>query len=273
LRERVGRDLVPRVASGLSLAAFAILLTVTGLFTFDVLVLGIGLVLAWEWGRMVRGIAFDPAMFAHVFAVLVAGVLTALGFVALALVAVLTGAILVALVASPNQPGFSSLGVVSVGLPTIALIWLRSDEPWGLTAVLFIMALVVVTDTAAYFSGRLIGGPKLWPSVSPNKTWAGLIGAVVAAALVAGAFGAMTVGAKAMNLGALGAVIAIVAQAGDLAESALKRHFHTKDTSSIIPGHGGFMDRVDGLAAAAVFAAVFAACVRIDAPAQALILW
>jgi phosphatidate cytidylyltransferase len=273
LRDRVGRDLGPRVVSGLALAGFVVALAMTGLLAFDLLILGVGAIIAWEWGRMVRGAAVDGVLVAHITAVLVAGVLAALGMVVLALAAVVIGAILVAMLAAGRHPGFSALGVVAAGLPTIALIWLRADEPWGLMAVLFIMSLVVVTDTAAYFSGRLIGGPKLWPRVSPNKTWAGLIGAVVASALVAALVGYFTAGAKVLHLAAFGGVLAVVAQAGDLAESALKRHFKTKDASNIIPGHGGFMDRVDGLATASVFAAIFAAVTRIDAPAQALLLW
>ncbi len=130
---------------------------------------------------------------------------------------------------------------------------------------------MIVTDIAAYTSGRTIGGPKLWPSVSPNKTWSGLIGGVAAAAL-AGALFSWALGTGSPRwLAILGFVLGVVAQGGDLAESALKRHFGIKDSSDLIPGHGGVMDRMDGIVTASVAAAVIAFAIDAYAPARALL--
>src|SRR6185295_18114739 len=117
----------------------------------------------------------------------------------------------------------SALGVFYVGLPAVALLWLRSDEPFGFTAVLFVFAVVWSSDTAAYAAGRTIGGPKLWPRVSPNKTWAGLAGALTAGAVAATAFAVLEPEVAPLRLIIVGVALALVAQAGDLAESALKR--------------------------------------------------
>jgi phosphatidate cytidylyltransferase len=167
----------------------------------------------------------------------------------------------------------SSLGVLYAGLPAISLIWLRSSPQWGFTAVLFVFLLVWATDTGAYAAGRLLGGPRLAPRWSPNKTWSGLVGGVAAAMLVVAVLGYMaetgTIGRMVIGAG----VLAIVAQAGDITESVLKRQHGVKDASTLIPGHGGFMDRVDGLIFSATFAAVFGLLVNVHDPARALLMW
>lgn len=269
---RIGADLWPRVGSGIVLAVLALGATVAGSWWFAALVTVVCGVVAWEWGRIVRGREADLAMIAHVAAVLVGIGLAATGLPVLGAVAVAIGTILVGLLAFGRQALLSGLGVMFAGLPGIALIWLRADEPYGVWAVLFLLAAVAATDTSAYFAGRLVGGPKLWPAVSPKKTWAGLVGALVGAAAVAAAFAVLLNDASPLRLAAAGAAIAVVAQAGDLAESALKRKFAAKDASNLIPGHGGFMDRVDGLVAAAISAAAVALWLDIAAPARALLL-
>jgi len=162
--------------------------------------------------------------------------------------------------------------VLYAGLPTVALIWLRSDEPFGLRAVIFLILIVVTTDTAAFLSGRLLRGPLLWPRVSPKKTWSGLLGALVASAVVGALFSAFVSGASPLRLAIAGALLAAVAQAGDLAESALKRRFGAKDSGTILPGHGGVMDRVDGLVAAASAVGLAAIAIDMHSPASALLL-
>jgi phosphatidate cytidylyltransferase len=143
------------------------------------------------------------------------------------------------------------LGFVYVAIPCASIIALRSDPVIGLPQILWVVALVIAADTGAYAAGRSIGGPKLAPRVSPNKTWAGLIGAVISAAIV-GAIAAVLLDKPSFwPLAALSGAIAVVEQAGDLAESAFKRHFGVKDSGHIIPGHGGALDRVDGLMAVA----------------------
>jgi phosphatidate cytidylyltransferase len=143
------------------------------------------------------------------------------------------------------------VGIVYVNVPCIAIILLRSDPVVGLQQIFWIVAMVIAADTGAYIAGRSIGGPKLAPRVSPNKTWAGLGGAVVSAAIV-GAITALLMDLPSVaTLTVISAGLAVIEQMGDLAESAFKRHFGVKDASNIIPGHGGALDRVDGLIAVA----------------------
>ena len=173
---------------------------------------------------------------------------------------------------SSYRPDWLIAGAVYAGAFLAAMILLR-DGPLGREAILWIFALVWATDSTAYFGGRAIGGPKLWPKVSPGKTWSGaIVGAVagVAAGLVVlAAFG---VPLRPMHA-VLGFIIVIAAQLGDLLESAIKRRFHVKDTSQLIPGHGGVMDRCDSLAAAAVVALGLGAIRFVYMPAQGLLAW
>lgn len=268
---RIGADLWPRVASGLVMAAVAFGLTYAGPAPFAALLLVGGTVLAWEWGHMIRGASLDATMIAHIAAVAAAIGLSALGQPGLALLALVIGMILVGLLATGNHLFLSAIGVIFAGLPAASLIWLRNDGALGFTAVMFVLLVVIATDTSAYFSGRLIGGPKIWPRISPNKTWAGLGGAVAGAALVGVIVSQFVAGASAPRLALIGGCLAVIAQVGDFAESALKRHFGTKDASALIPGHGGLMDRVDGLVTAAVAAGLIAAALGVHAPARALL--
>ena len=142
----------------------------------------------------------------------------------------------------------------------------------GLLAVIFVIVIVIASDTAGFLSGRLLGGPKLWPRVSPNKTWAGFIGALVASSIVGALFWFAVPDGSVVRLAAAGAMLSFVAQAGDLAESAIKRRFGAKDTSTLIPGHGGVMDRVDGLVAAATAVGLASFVINVHSPAHALLL-
>jgi len=137
-----------------------------------------------------------------------------------------------------------ALGAFYVGLPILSLIWLRAQE-WGFTLTFWTMALVWACDSGAYFAGRLIGGPKLAPQISPNKTWAGLFGGIAGATLFGIVMYRITHGSPLMIYAAWW--LAILAQAGDLFESHLKRQAGVKDSGNILPGHGGVMDRLDGL--------------------------
>jgi phosphatidate cytidylyltransferase len=147
-------------------------------------------------------------------------------------------------------------GVPYVGLPAMAFVILRGESQSGMLTIMWLFAVVWAADICAYFAGRLIGGPKLAPRISPKKTWAGLWGAV-AGGLIIGIAGAYAGGSASLLLAAsLGAMLAFVEQGGDLFESALKRHYGVKDSGRLIPGHGGVLDRVDGLVAAALFLAL-----------------
>lgn len=147
-------------------------------------------------------------------------------------------------------------GILYVALPVLALIWLR-ERPDGLMLALWALAVVWTTDIGAFFAGRTIGGPKLAPSISPNKTWAGLAGGMLAALALGLAFAAWLELPPMLAL--LSPVLAVAAQAGDLFESWLKRRAGVKDSGTILPGHGGVLDRLDGLVPAAPLAALFVA--------------
>jgi phosphatidate cytidylyltransferase len=237
---------------------------------FASLVLLVALLMSWEWGRVVRGVEFDLTFLVHAAAVAIGLGLAAFGYAALGLAVLTTGSIIVVPLQFGERPLVSAAGVLYAGLPAVALLWLRGDEPYGFLAVLFIFAIVWATDIFAYLSGHIIGGPKLWPNVSPNKTWSGLIGGVASSTL-AGALFAYYLGSRVPALAASGFILGLIAQAGDLAESALKRRFGVKDTSNLIPGHGGFMDRMDGVVTVAVTAALFALFAGPGAPARALL--
>lgn len=143
-------------------------------------------------------------------------------------------------------------GALYIGIPSLCLVWLRDLGPETLFWLLF---LVWATDSGAYVAGRLIGGPRLAPSISPKKTWAGLAGGMVSAGMI-GLIMAWANDIAPWMLALLSMLLAVIAQIGDLAESAAKRHFGVKDSSGIIPGHGGILDRLDGLLAAAPVAAL-----------------
>jgi phosphatidate cytidylyltransferase len=269
---RLGEDFTTRLLWGVVMGLVAALFTASGMIAFSVLVVAVTLLLSWEWGRLVHGREADVVVAIHVGTAAVATVLSAIGFVGLGLLTLLIGAILALLLSLGRNGLYSALGVFYAGLPAISLIWLRSDPVLGLNAVIFVILAVVVSDTAGFLIGRLVGGPKLWPRVSPNKTWSGSVGAVVATAVVAAMFWLAVPGGSAARLAAAGAVLSIVAQVGDLAESALKRRFGAKDSSTLIPGHGGVMDRVDGLVAAAAAVALAAFVINVHSPARALLL-
>lgn len=265
-------DLQKRILSGLAVAAIALLAVWAGPLPFAVLTLLVSAVMSWEWGRVVRSEGFDTIGGVHILCVGVAAVLAGLGMAGLAAAAVMIGAITVlALSFGGTSTQLSSLGVLYTGLPLVSLIWLRSDEPLGFLAVVFVLLVVAVTDTAAFVSGKTAGGPKLAPTISPGKTWAGLVGGVVSAAIAAALFSRVTGTGSIYWLAALGLILGLVAQGGDLAESALKRRFGLKDASDLIPGHGGFMDRMDGVVTAALAAGLLALAIDAYAPARALL--
>jgi phosphatidate cytidylyltransferase len=166
------------------------------------------------------------------------------------------------------------LGVPYVSLSAVALVLLRNDPAYGFLVIVWVLVIVWAADTLAYFAGRLIGGPRLAPVISPKKTWAGLGGAIV------GSAGASAVFAAAAGLGAiamltfLAGLLALVEQGGDLFKSALKRHYGVKDSGYLIPGHGGVIDRADGLVAVAIAAAAIGlARSGLEATGRGVLLW
>ena len=225
---------------------------------FHLFVALIGILMALEWVTIVhRG---SPVQFALHAAGAMCGALLPLdvglkgGLVAIAVIAALSAAI--AAREQPGGPKWRYLGVVYVSVPPIALVMLREDPAFGIAAIVLVMLMVWAADTFAYFSGRILGGPKLAPRISPKKTWAGLGGAMAGSALAAyGVAQAMGL-PSATVLVIVAALLAIVEQGGDLFKSSMKRHYGVKDSGQLIPGHGGVIDRVDGLVAVATAAAL-----------------
>ena len=249
------RELTTRVLSAALLAPVALAVTVIGGLPFAAFVAVIAALAFWEWTAVTD--ATEPG-WARItgLLLLLAGLVAVewgnadLGIGLIALPA------FVALVAGYRSEAFlwTGFGLVYVAAPCAGLIVLRQAEPFGWTAILFILVVVWATDVAAYFGGRRFGGPKLWVGVSPKKTWSGALSGLAAAVIAGGLVAAVTgAGSLAMGL-ALAAALSVAAQAGDLIESAIKRRFGVKDSGHIIPGHGGVLDRVDGLFGAAVTA-------------------
>jgi phosphatidate cytidylyltransferase len=251
-------DLGVRAASAFVLVPAVLVCDWAGGFWFHVFAILFGVAVAHEWVRMV--FPNDPVQYGLHMLAAVAGVLLPESFgVEAALAAVVAIAVVSGvMVRFGNVPAFmwGYLGIFYVGFPTIAFIVLRNDVTYGMMALLWIFLIVWSADIFAYFAGRTLGGPKLAPRISPKKTWAGLGGAIAGSALASLAFSHFFALPGAISLALLAGALAIVEQVGDLFESALKRHYGVKDSGRLIPGHGGVIDRVDGLIAVVMVAAV-----------------
>lgn len=240
-----------RLISALVLIPFVVFVVWLGRPYFDGLVAFCGGVLAWEWGRLTERDRPGPATAVAILGVVgsVAAFLTAGPWPAVAILglAAMCG-VAAQVVRGVRRGAWMALGgPFYLGLPCLAMLWLRADPDRGFLTVMWVLVLVWAVDSAAYAAGRAIGGPRLAPAVSPRKTWAGLAGGIAAGAAVGLVFAALVESASPAPLAAAGAGLALVEQAGDLVESAIKRRFNVKDTGSLIPGHGGLLDRVDGL--------------------------
>lgn len=245
----MSRELRLRVVSGIVLAVVVLTATWLGGITFRLLAAAIALLVYSEWTTMTgiaardfRGHAAGWVAMALVCALAVAG---CTGYA----VAALAGAVVLAVFygIATRASGWLAGGIAYSGLTAVALSAIRGDAQSGLAAMLFIFAVVWATDILAYFVGRAIGGPKLAPRISPGKTWSGAIGGAIAA-VIAGALVHMAfVPLASLLVPALALVLSVFSQIGDLFESFIKRRFGVKDSGRLIPGHGGVMDRVDGL--------------------------
>lgn len=265
------RELRIRLLSGLVMAAATVALIYAGPIPFAILVAALAAVASWEWGKIVRGTGADAITVVHALLASGATLGAALGYFIPALIALLVGSVVLVFLRLRSKDLLTSLGAFCIGFPAIGLVWLRGDIAAGLLATLFIFVIVWLTDSGAYLAGRTIGGPKLLASVSPHKTWAGAIGGVVAAALGGALFAPMAGVSAPATLAVHGVCLAVAAEIGDLAESALKRRFGRKESSAIIPGHGGLLDRVDGLMMAAAAAALYALLTAPGQPGRAIL--
>jgi phosphatidate cytidylyltransferase len=250
-------DLGLRLASGLALAAIALVqLWAGGAWAAGFLALVLVLML-WEYHRMVTGseALAAPGLVVPAVAGVVALVATAVWGPPVGLACLAAGAGLVALAGRPRA-GWLTAGFVYMTAAMGALIVFRDREPEGVLLILWLVVVVVAADVGAYFVGRRVGGRKLWPAVSPGKTWSGAIGGLAAAGLVGCFFAWLVVGWHPLRIGLLSLGIAVFSQIGDLLESAVKRRFRVKDASGLIPGHGGVMDRLDGVMGGVWFFAI-----------------
>jgi phosphatidate cytidylyltransferase len=265
-------NLVTRVAAALVLAPLAIACAYAGgwLWIALVTVVTVGLFIEWQ---MVVGASREILVTASgAVALLIAGVCFAIAGVETAALILAVGLAAVVLLAAQHR-GWSGAGFLYAALAQIASILVRLDRMDGLVALILVLLVVWVTDIGGYFAGRGIGGPKIWPRVSPNKTWSGAIGGFLASLMVAAGFAGFGFG-KAWAMLLLAAALSVASQLGDLFESAVKRRFGVKDSSHIIPGHGGLLDRLDGFVAAIVLAAIFGLLRGgLDGVGRALMVW
>lgn len=225
---------------------------------FRLFVALIGVLMAYEWTRLAHGnstVQFPLHVSAALCGALLPHEIGISG--ALAAIAIITAIASALAQAQPEGRNlWRLLGAPYVGFAAAALVQLRADPAYGFAAIIWILVVVWAADSLAYFSGKVIGGPKLAPAISPNKTWAGFGGAMAGAALASALFALVTGLGAVWILIVLAALLAVIEQGGDLFKSAFKRHYGVKDTGRLIPGHGGVIDRVDGLVAVAMASAV-----------------
>ncbi len=258
---RIGPDLWPRVAAAVVMGLAALVVAWIGGFVFVAFWWIASVIVLWEWQRLVHGQRFVERVIVGALALALAALFALHTSVLGAAATLIVGAIAVGWFAGPAARMWAGAGGLYAGALVVSLGLLRAGPNYGpnygLAAILWLYAVVWGTDVAAFFAGRLIGGPKLWPRVSPSKTWSGAVVGAFAGAALGLLLGAWT--NRIDRLFWLGLAAAVVSELGDLFESALKRRFGVKDSSRLIPGHGGLMDRLDAFVAASAFAAVIAA--------------
>lgn len=265
-------NLQTRILSAVVLIAIVLPITWYGGVAFRALCAAIGAAILYEWLHMSAGIGRDHKTLlglalAAVLILLVAAVPAFYVLLTLAVAVAAAGA----LARVRGTGGEAAVGLGYAGLSAVALALLRDDDTQGLWAILFLFAVVWATDICAYFVGRAVGGPKLAPAISPGKTWSGAIGGT-AGGIVAGMALAWYVGFAGFATVLICLILSVVGQVGDLFESSVKRRHGAKDSSNLIPGHGGVMDRVDALVAAAfAFYVIGALSGGLDQPAHGLI--
>lgn len=249
-----------RVASAAVLIPVGLGAVALGGLVLKIVTAACGAAAAAEWTRMATRRSGRPGVWMlYLASALAACAATAVGSAGLGLLALVSlgGAGIVYLLArfSGHEPAHMALGALYVSFPFGAFVWIREAVPDGQAVLFGVLAIVWASDIAAYFAGRGFGGPRLAPRESPNKTWTGAIGAVVCSGLV-GLTIAQITGADAFHWLATGVILSVIAQSGDLLESRFKRMFEVKDSSGLVPGHGGVLDRLDALMAAVTAAAM-----------------
>jgi len=258
-----------RIISAAVLAPVVIGVIFLGSPWFDALIVLAVALMGFEWGRMAfAGPRIQVFFFSGALALV--ALLTATSSGGTAVLVMIGGAVAVSvslLLCGRNQVLLSVIAFCGIGATGVGLIWLRGLPEIGIELLIWLLVTVWATDTGAYFSGKTIGGPKLAPQISPGKTWAGLIGGVVLAAAWGAAFASFSEIGSPFALALVSAVLALFAQAGDLSVSVAKRRFAVKDAGRLIPGHGGLLDRADGLIGTAPLVAAMMALLGGEIPA------
>lgn len=244
-----GSNLLPRILAAVVLVPTALLAVWEGNWALGIFVSAAAVAMAREWCRMVHQEDMGWRFALHVLAIGASQTLVALGFAQWGLSAILVAALAgsAAAQARDERAIWVMLGILAIAVPCLAFVWLRQDPLNGFDTIIWLLCVVWATDSAAYVAGSYLGGPKLAPAISPSKTWTGAVAGLAAGAL-AGILLPQLAG-KVATLQFVGASLAlsVLTQCGDLAESFLKRNFGVKDASDLIPGHGGALDRLDGL--------------------------
>jgi phosphatidate cytidylyltransferase len=272
--ESCGGELALRICSALVLVPLALGTAYLGGWPFAVLWGLAAMVVLWEWDSLVAGSDQRIVLTTGGASLALAIALVLTGHLLAAVIVLAISTLGVASLAPAKRRTWIAAGVPYAGALGVAPIVLRSDNGEGFLAVIFLFAVVWTTDIAAYFAGRAIGGPKLKPRVSPNKTWSGAIGGTLAAVVVALALAKVTALTGLFAIAMLAVILSICAQGGDLFESFLKRRFGAKDSGHLIPGHGGLMDRLDGFVTASVVAALIGLLRGgFEAPGRGLLVW
>jgi phosphatidate cytidylyltransferase len=250
-------ELTLRVISGVALAGLALGSAYVGGLFFAIVWGLAGAAVAFEWLTVVR-VPSRPARMGASAGIFIAALVTLFWSAAAALAVVAVSALATALLANGRQGRlWAAGGIAYAAVFATAPVLVREHPQWALGGILWMFAVVWATDIAGYFVGRGIGGPKLWPQISPKKTWSGFIGGTLAGVCAGYAVAMVFWGADhSLKVLAAAAVVSVAAQLGDLGESAFKRHWNVKDSSHLIPGHGGVMDRLDGFWAASLFVGV-----------------
>jgi phosphatidate cytidylyltransferase len=270
--EQGAGNLVTRVLVALVLIPLAIAVAYAGGWLWLGLVVLAAIGLFVEWLMIVGGTPERAVVAMGGGALVAAAACLQLGRIGLSFGLLALG-LIVAAGLTPARRGWVALGLGYASAALLASVLIRLDQVYGFAALMLVLVVVWMSDIGGYFAGRAIGGPKLWPRVSPKKTWAGAVGGFVLSLAAACGFAALGVG-KWLPLLGLAAVLSIVSQLGDLFESAVKRAFGVKDSSHLIPGHGGLLDRLDGY----VFAVVAAAAIGFwrvgaDGVGRGLMVW
>lgn len=249
-------DFFPRVASAVVLAPLALAAAYLGSPIFEIALIAVAVALAWEWTRLCGSRWPRTMRVLLAFNAIVAVLAVTVGASLLIPMIIFVGAIIVGAIEGHGRRTWMAVGSVYIALPLAACEWLR-DAPHGREMILWLLIVVWASDTVAYLFGRALGGPKLAPAISPKKTWSGLGGAVIGAGAAGGLVAHAQGAGDATGLAAMAALFGLAGQGGDLLESSIKRRFGVKDTSQIIPGHGGLFDRLDAFLAVVVLAAFF----------------